>query len=183
MSPVGADEPHKPIAHDASASELSSVVTMLRAPRQRLISAFYDAAHPSASGELLSVAGCSTGFGSTTLWEGACNAATYARAPCTQNAMTAMITGCYADPTKARERSNSSHCLSGDAAKVHEASLRVRSFGFIGLLEDFNTSARLFHAKYGQQAVDSELEPGHTSSTASDKLKDLPAGCSFISKW
>ena len=99
-------------------------------------------------------------------------------------AMTAMITGCYADHTKALERSGSAHCLSGDAAKVLEASQRVRAFGFIGLLEDFNTSVRLFHAKYGQHsAMDSELEPGHASSTADDELKGLPTDCSFISKW
>jgi hypothetical protein len=78
---------HMPLHPEATPAMLGRVVTMLRAPRQRLLSAFHGGMHDCC--ERVSEA-----FPIAPVWKAACNAATYARAPGVGDCQANMLTGC-----------------------------------------------------------------------------------------
>ena len=118
-------------------------------------------------------------------WEGtdgvfanACNAATFARVPIVADCQARMFTNC----TLIEESSWSGFCRS-PASLAAESVRRLGTFGFVGLVEDWETSVELFHHVYGGTTVPSELlnsRPTH-GNVSTGALPD--AGCGFIMEW
>lgn len=158
---------HRYLPSTANVQFLAGVVTMLREPRQRLISAFDGGVH-MCEGDSAALA--------EAVYSGACNSATFARVPGIEGCQVRMATGCrLIDPS-----SPVPHCRSNETV-LAEAMLRLRTFGFVGLVEDWETSIDLFHATYGGVTVPSEIEDSRPSS---DPARALPRpGCDFVSSW
>lgn len=162
---------HRAVEKDANDAHIAGVVTMLRAPRQRLISAFNGGAHACI------------GLGGNNLrrmYAGACNAATYARVPGVADCQARMVTDCSSVST----HSSTVHCRSS-ASLAAESGRRLHALGFVGLVEDWTTSVALFHHTYGGATVPSELEnsrPTQGHAGGSDVALVGP-GCEFVTSW
>jgi len=166
---------HVAIPGDAKDAYLGNVVTMLRAPRQRLLSAFHDGEHA-----------CQHKYPIGQVWTESCNAATFARALGSEACQAYLLTDCaYRDTSlypaggnykslvqKADRHNQAIHHCRNRHKVVEEAKRRLRKFAFFGLLEEWELSVRLFHLGFGNPYVyDNELltlrQGGQsTSSTA-----------------
>lgn len=107
---------HAPVGRRPS-SPLSSYVTMIRAPRQRIISSFYGGIHDQALPD----------YNTTVLSKRACNPATLARIPRIGGHQTRFLGGVD----------------------------NLLEFAFVGLVEEWELSVRLFHWTYGSANMSS----------------------------
>lgn len=166
---------HHALKKSLADDELERYVTMVRAPRQRLLSAFGEGAHDCS-------VHVSKVFPMRTVWRGACKVATYARALGVEGCTTNMVTGCAYPHVE-----EAGHCSSREAV-LGAAERRLERFGFVGLLEEWELSVRLLLAIYGGEAHASEL--GNSRATKIDWHDDEAdqgaancSGATFSAHW
>eukprot|EP00440_Ansanella_granifera_P011921 gb/GFBE01012958.1/.p1 GENE.gb/GFBE01012958.1/~~gb/GFBE01012958.1/.p1 ORF type:complete len:425 (+),score=64.11 gb/GFBE01012958.1/:1-1275(+) len=124
-----------------------NVVSILRRPNQRLISA-YHARHVSGFGDV-----------ETELWMTCSDAACFARFPGVAGCMTRMLTGgTCADSLQQTD-------LADRADQAVEA---LQHLAFVGLTEEWDESVCLFHVMFGGSMNSAELKDVHMSRGSAD---------------
>lgn len=152
---------HKPLSHDPKTST-QQIMTMIRHPNTRIISAYTDAMHHEGISEPMWERTRKTQIDDIAAQETDKYAQVLKSAMLYMN-MTVMH-GCQTKMLLGRECA-SSHNLPSNAIEM--ATARLRNFFFVGLTEQYERSLRLFHELANMSTVptDVELFPQRVKST------------------